>query len=205
MENKLRRERERISRDLHDHVGAQLANIITGLSLVDKYNQKKDQQNAIRLVSSLQGDAQTTITQLRDTIWALNQKDLDLEVFMSHLKSYFKSQSTFSEILVMHFNLDGDTKARLSSTQALNIFRITQEAAQNTLKYAEATSLSISLSAVKNEFTLIIKDDGTFKGESKGFEGGYGLGNMKKRAIELGGCIEVTTKNGTEIKVKVRL
>ncbi len=205
MENKLRRERERISRDLHDHVGAQLANIITGLSLVDKYNQKNDQQNANRLVSSLQGDAQTTITQLRDTIWALNQKELDVGVFMSHLKNYFKSQTTFTELLEMNYNLAGDAKARLSSTQALNIFRITQEAAQNTLKYADAKSLSISMSVVNNELTLVIKDDGTFKGDSKGFEGGYGLGNMKKRAEELGGCIEVVTKNGTEVRVNIRL
>ncbi len=205
MENKLRSERERISRDLHDHVGAQLANIITGLSLVDKYNQNRDQGNANRLVSSLQGDAQTTIAQLRDTIWALNQKELDLEVFMSHLKGYFKSQTTFAELLEIHYNLEGDVKAKLSSTQALNIFRIIQEAAQNTLKYADAKSLSISMSVVNNELTLVIKDDGSFKGESKGFEGGYGLGNMKKRAEELGGCVEVVTKNGTEVRVKIRL
>ncbi len=205
VENKLRSERERISRDLHDHVGAQLANIITGLTLVDKYNQKKDQDNANRLVSSLQGDAQTTIAQLRDTIWALNQKELDIEVFMSHMKGYFKSQITFSELLEINYKLEGDIKAKLSSTQALNIFRIIQEAAQNTLKYAEAESLTLAMSVFDNEFLLVVKDNGTFKGESKEFEGGNGLGNMRKRVGELGGCIEIDTENGTEVRVKIGL
>ncbi len=205
IENKLRGERERISRDLHDHVGAQLANIITGLSLIDKYNHNKDQRNANRLVNSLQGDAQTTIAQLRDTIWALNQKELDIEVFMSHMKGYFKSQTTFSELLKIHYRLEGNVKSRLSSTQALNIFRIIQEAAQNTLKYAEAKSLTISMSAINGEFLLVITDDGTYKGECKRFEGGNGLGNMKKRVEELGGSIEIDTKNGTKVTVKIWL
>ena len=41
LEQRMQRERERISRDLHDHVGAQLVNIISGLSLAERFSSGK--------------------------------------------------------------------------------------------------------------------------------------------------------------------
>lgn len=205
LENKLRNERERISRDLHDHVGSQLANIMSGLSLVDKYNEVEESEKSSRLVNSLKGDAQNTIKQLRDTIWALNQNDLNLEAFIEHLKAYFKNQSAMNEVLDIRFSLEGSSETQLSSTQALNVFRIIQEASQNTLKYAEAKTLLINLTQVNGSLNVSIKDDGTFKNKEKNFNGGYGLGNMKKRAKELGGEIEVHINNGTEIQLSFHL
>lgn len=201
VENKLRNERERISRDLHDHVGAQLANIISGLSLVDKYNQRDESAKAIELVSSLQGDAQNTITQLRDTIWALNQKELTVDVFMDHLKTYFKSQSALSSLLEIKYEVENDGENILSSTQALNVFRIVQEAAQNTLKYANATTLIISMKCIAEQITLNIKDNGCFKKETNSYYSGYGMGNIRKRTEEMDGEFELLTENGTEIKI----
>ncbi|MFA5668864.1 MAG: two-component regulator propeller domain-containing protein [Balneolaceae bacterium] len=201
VENKLRNERERISRDLHDHVGAQLANIISGLSLVDKYNQRDEGKKAFELVSSLQGDAQNTITQLRDTIWALNQKELTVDVFMDHLKTYFKSQSALSSLLEIKYNVENDGENILSSTQALNVFRIVQEAAQNTLKYANASILTISMSCIAEQITLSIKDNGSFKKETNNYYSGYGLGNIRKRTEEMDGTFELLIENGTEIKI----
>lgn len=205
LENKLRNERERISRDLHDHVGSQLANIMSGLSLVDKYNEVEENEKSSRLVNSLKGDAQNTIKQLRDTIWALNQNDLNLEAFIEHLKAYFKNQSAMNEVLEIRFSLEGSSETQLSSTQALNVFRIIQEASQNTLKYAEAKTLLIDLTQRNGGLNVSIKDDGTFKNKERSFNGGYGLGNMKKRAKELGGDIEVYTENGTEIQLSFHL
>lgn len=205
IENKLRNERERISRDLHDHVGSQLANIMSGLALADKYNQIDNKEKSSSLMSSLKGDAEVTIKQLRETIWALNQSELDLETFKDHIQNYFKSQTAFAESMAFNYEISGNQKTKLSSTQALNLFRIIQEASQNTLKYAEAENIDIKLCQEKEILSVIIKDDGSFKGSKSSFNGGYGFGNMKKRAQELGGEISVETDNGTEIFVKVPL
>jgi signal transduction histidine kinase/ligand-binding sensor domain-containing protein len=201
VENKLRNERERISRDLHDHVGAQLANIISGLSLVEKYNEKKNTERSAELMNSLRGDANVTIKQLRETIWALNQSSLNIEAFVDHLKTYFKSQSALSDKLQVNYHQNIDEDLTLSSTQALNVFRIIQEAAQNTLKYAEADNINIYFSKNNGMITVRIKDDGKFRENGQSLNGGYGFGNMKKRAEELDGSLEVNTENGTEIKL----
>lgn len=205
IENRLRNERERISRDLHDHVGAQLANIISGLSLVDKYNEFDLKEKSQNLMSSLKGDAELTIKQLRETIWALNQSELDLVAFSEHLRTYFKNQSALTESLQVNLDIKGDSSTRLSSTQALNLFRIIQEASQNTLKYAGAENLNIGLERQNGLLKVTIKDDGQFKGDQSDFNGGYGMKNMSKRAHEIGGKVEVRTENGTEVTVELKL
>lgn len=205
IENRLRNERERISRDLHDHVGAQLANIMSGLSLVDKYNEFDEKKKAEELVSSLRGDAQITIKQLRETIWALNQSELTVPKFVEHMKLYFKTQSALNATVGVSIYNKANDEAQLSSAQALNLFRIIQEAAQNTLKYAEATSLSIHFSQKGRQMELCIKDNGTFKSDNNSFNGGYGLKNMKKRAKDINADIELDTTQGTEIRISFNL
>lgn len=205
VENKLRNERERISRDLHDHVGSQLANIMSGLSLVDKYNEIDNKEKSSSLMSSLRDDAEITIKQLRETIWALNQSSLDLYTFKEHLQNYFKNQTAFSESLNMNYSVVDEKNTILSSTQALNIFRIIQEASQNTLKYAGASKIDIDLVRKNGILNVFIKDDGSFKGEKSSFNGGYGFGNMKKRTEELGGEINVNTEIGTEVSLRIPL
>ncbi|MTI87366.1 MAG: hypothetical protein FH748_05295 [Balneolaceae bacterium] len=205
MENKLRNERERISRDLHDHVGAQLANIISGLSLADKYNQVEEKGKSSKLMNSLKSDAQVTIKQLRETIWALNQNKISLEGFIQHLKTYFGNQSTLHESLNINYELQADEDIELSATQALNIFRVIQEASQNTLKYADAENLKISLIKENGQLNVAIKDDGTFKEKNNQQNGGYGLGNMKKRAEELDGTLDIATGNGTKITLTIKV
>lgn len=205
VESKLRNERERISRDLHDHVGAQLANIISGISLVEKYNENKNTVRSAELMSSLRGDASVTIKQLRETIWALNQDSLEIPAFVDHLKTYFKSQSALSEELQIHYHQEIKEPLTLSSAQALNVFRIIQEAAQNTLKYAGAQNINISFSRSNGSISVCIKDDGKFKENGKSLNGGYGVGNMRKRAEELNGSLEIEKENGTEVKLTFKI
>ena len=205
VENRLRNERERISRDLHDHVGAQLANIMSGLSLVDKYSEFEEIEKASTLLKSLRGDAQLTIKQLRETIWALNQNELTIEKFVEHVRLYFNTQSALQSSLSLTIVCNAGGDNMLSSAQALNLFRIIQEAAQNTLKYAEASKLDITFTQEGERITVSVKDDGTFKAPKNSFNEGFGMKNMKKRAREINANIELTTSSGTEIAITFEL
>lgn len=200
--NKLKEERTRISRDLHDHVGAQLTNITSGLSLIDKYSKHEQQDKAQELANSLQTDAKHTITQLRETIWALNQKELDIQSFEDFIRDYFNKQSALSEAIDIQYDFDKTSSVVLSPTQALNLFRIIQEATQNSIKYSGANTLNISVSTENGCIKASVKDNGAFKEKEEG-RTSYGLGNMEKRALELGGSLSMDTSSGTEVKVEV--
>lgn len=205
IENRIKDERERISRDLHDHVGAQLANILSGLSLVDKYTQSNQRKKANTLMKALKTDATVTIRQLRETIWALNQNSMKLDVFVEHLQNYFKTQRALTSTLELSISIEGGQNPELSSPQALNLFRIIQEAAQNTLKYANADQFHICFQQRGDLLHTTIKDNGTFNGDNAGFNGGYGLKNMKKRVQEINGNIKIQIEQGMEIQLSFYL
>ena len=88
------------------------------------------------------------------------------------------------------------------------LYRIIQESVNNTIKYAQATEMSIHLSADKTEISLLMEDNG--KGfdiqEAKG-KGGIGLKNIQLRTDYLKGKlhIESSPKNGTTIIIEIPL
>ena len=93
-----------------------------------------------------------------------------------------------------------DTHYTFSSVKGMNVYRIIQEAVNNALKYSGATTISVRFSEANEHLTIEISDNG------KGFDtatvdSGNGLLNMKKRAREIGGTLEIASEEtqGTTI------
>ena len=94
--------------------------------------------------------------------------------------------------------------------QALNLYRIAQEAATNALKHAGATHLTVTLRADADGVALEVADDGAFRPPGGGPGGGggdglsgYGLDSMRRRAEALGGRFALDTGDGTRVRVVV--
>jgi signal transduction histidine kinase len=92
----------------------------------------------------------------------------------------------------------------------INLYRIGQEALNNTCKYAKANNASVSLQRVDGTVRLIIEDDGIgFEPSKKAVmtdnDRGLGLVGMKERAELVGGSIEIESSvgNGTTIYARV--
>ncbi len=201
VEKEIQAERARISRDLHDNVGAQLVNIISGIDLFERYKSSSKEKESEEVLNSLKAEAKNSIGQLRDTIWALKSDEETSQTFVDHVKSYLNSVEKISELTV-DTSLNDLKDIYLSPTQSLNIFRIIQEATQNTLKHSGAETFKIS-GVLKGELVVItIHDNGTFKATSE--EGtASGLGNMKKRAKDIGAEISLdTSEEGTKITME---
>jgi signal transduction histidine kinase len=87
------------------------------------------------------------------------------------------------------------------------IFRITQEAFNNSARHSDANSLSVSLTKKDSSIDLVIRDNGVgFDVDntlSEGFQMGLGLASMKERVEASGGLchIESTPGKGTIILV----
>jgi two-component system sensor histidine kinase DegS len=87
----------------------------------------------------------------------------------------------------------------------VNLFRILQEAVNNSIKHANAKNLYVSLKSDGRSSTLIIQDDGVgFDGFKKG-DGGIGLKIMKNRASAIGAKLIVDSKEneGTTIQLLI--
>ena len=90
-----------------------------------------------------------------------------------------------------------DISQRLSSEQALNLFRIVQEAVGNALRHACAHTIGVRISTDDtNTLRLEIQDDGIGFDLSAEHPGHYGLLNMQLRAQRLGGEWRVISETG---------
>lgn len=202
-ENAIQQERERISRDLHDHVGAQLVNIISGLDLVGKYSPPSETRTQ-RLLKSLQHDARSSILQLRETIWAIKTQAMTPEKFAAQVETYSRQQMEYYDPeLVFLAEVSGDCE--LTPIQVLNCFRIIQEAISNSMKHARAKHAWITLRTFGEARLFIsIKDDGIGMGKSSVSQfGGNGITNMRKRAEEIGAVLRIGSANGSGIEVTI--
>ena len=204
-QNRLQEQRLRISRDLHDNIGAQLTFIISSIENL-QFGFKLDNNKLINKLSGISDFTKETINELRDTIWAMNKSDITLEDLQSRISNVVKKANAYATNIDFKFIIAEDIskEVKFTSIKGMNIYRIVQEAINNAMKYAEAKSVLVKISQNKDRLSFEITDDG------KGFDEneiklGNGLNNMRKRAEEIGADFSLDSKvgNGTSIKFKI--
>jgi signal transduction histidine kinase len=100
--------------------------------------------------------------------------------------------------------LEGTVKLPPNHEYAL--YRVAQEALNNSLKHAAATSVTVRVAADGQRVQLEVQDNGKgFDPDIAKDQGGMGLVNMRHRAEELGGMLTISSQlnEGTKVKVVV--
>ena len=172
-------ERKRISADLHDNIGVYAAAASSSLMAI----QPKDEQSNSKLFQ-LKENIQSMIVQLNDSIWALNKKSLSLTSISDRFKLFVqKLEYAYPEIIIsVEEQIEEDRS--LSSFQALHLFRMMQEALNNSLKHSKCHHITIVILSNKTIMEIQIIDDG--KGMEAPNLNGNGINNLKLRAKESG-------------------
>lgn len=203
-QNKLQEQRLTISRDLHDNIGAQLTFII---SSVDNIKQGFDVQN-IKLSDKLKYISEftrSTIVELRDTIWAMNNNEIHFEDLRARILNFTEKAKLAKENIDFNFIIDDRlNQEQLSSVVGMNIYRTIQEAVNNAMKYADASEIRIDVMNREDQIQIAVSDDGIgFDLETK--ELGNGLHNMKKRIEDINGIFTISSKigKGTSINILI--
>jgi signal transduction histidine kinase/ligand-binding sensor domain-containing protein len=205
VQHKIQVERERISRDLHDNVGTQLSLISKNIEgVIDPLKNTTDAEK-IRNLSSISQTSKEVIFTLRETIWALNKEEISLEELSDKLKVFTQKLFDINTTCRLLFSEDiADDTVVLSPSEAIHLFRICQEAITNSLKYANASTMEISISSVDKRYRIMISDNGIgFTKNIKKDSAHYGLENMKYRSGEIN-CdftIGSTPGEGTRISI----
>ncbi|HMO62125.1 MAG TPA: histidine kinase [Ferruginibacter sp.] len=202
-EQKIQTERERISRDLHDSIGAYANAILYNTELL----QKENTTQSTALLSHLRYASKDIITALRDTVWALKKNEYTAEECLLRIRNFTQPFNRYYSPL--QFTVEGEAPEQLvlHYTDALNTLRIIQEAVTNAIKHANASKVSIQSCIENNNWKLCVADDG------KGFDPentrqeqpGNGLQNMESRAAASGFAYSlVSEKNkGTRVCISI--
>lgn len=201
-ERQIKMERERISKDLHDSLGAYANAVLYNTELIEK--EKKDEKR-IELIGDLKFASKDIITSLRETVWALKKESYTAEDCMVRVKNFIQPFTKYYSHI--HFRVEGEppVKMEFHYTKALNMVRIIQEAVSNSIKHSGASNIIISNQTDDNRWKVIISDDG------KGFdyssmkekERGNGLNNIEHRVVESGFELVINSNEnkGTEITI----
>jgi len=200
-EQKVARERIRISRELHDNVGSQLTYLISGLESSNLLLRKQDTQRLEQKLDKMQASARESMQQLRDSIWALNNESVQVSVLISRFRQWM--EHIMEAAPEMHYSISGTLvdDVSLDPIRSLNLFRILQEAVHNVLKHSGAKSVTVTYKCENGELTACVEDDGV--GFKAGASAGNGQKTMVARAEEAGGKLQVSSRPGEGTRVIV--
>lgn len=194
----IQQERQRISRDLHDNIGAYTTVLLASTEKLQQQSTEPAIQQSAKNVSE---NAHNIIGSLQETIWVLNNDAITITDFADRFKLYAKKILQPFANVQLSFEEQLDKDIELSPSEALNLYRIMQEAMQNSLKHGNPGIITVTVHSNEN-IHISVKDDG------KGFTlrnsiHGNGLKNMKYRAKEIGYELHIlSTEKGTVVTLQ---
>lgn len=196
-------ERRRIAREIHDHIGQQLTVLRLKLEAVKAMCDEEKICDAIEEVEKITARLDSEVDFLA---WELRPASLDDLGLRSALENFVREWSRHTHIPA-DFHASGLSRTRLPFETETNLYRIGQEALNNTYKYARAQSVSVLLEKRKDTVTLIIEDDGVgFDPQEKNSRSkGMGLIGMRERAKISGGELEIESKKGKGTTIFARI
>ena len=198
------KEQNRIAKDLHDGIGQMLTGLkfnIESIDLTDKAKSAAKIDNLKTLTSNI-------IKGVRTATFNLTPPELTDHGIVPALTKMTQELSKLTAKNIILFNKT-DFTLRLDSLVEINIYRITQEAINNAVKYADSSHIIVSLSHSQELLSITIDDNG------KGFdptkvkraigEGGMGMTFMRERVKYINGRLFMhsSPNEGTRITLNV--
>lgn len=174
-------DRNRIARDLHDHVIQRI--FAAGLSLKAVATRLGDSPESAKLTEQI-AELDHTISDIRHTIFALQRGTRGTDGVRSRVLEILERVSDSFEI-EPRVQFSGPVDLITDAALADDIVAVINEGLTNVVKHAQASTARVFVSAMAGELTIEIKDDGAGLGEGHGH--GHGLNNMHHRAEARGG------------------
>lgn len=173
------RERDRLLGEMHDGLGAQL---IAGLKRAQ--SKRLTQEDMAQILRDC-------LTDLRLMVDSTAETAEDLRSALGNLRYRFE-QSLIDGSVELRWDLSELPEGyQLTPKATLNVLRIVQESLSNSLKYSKASWMGVSATQLSNgRIGLRITDNGVGFEEPSSLPG-FGLNNMRRRAREMGGEVNV--------------
>jgi signal transduction histidine kinase len=194
-------DRERIGRDLHDTVIQRL--FATGLSLQATVRRVDGDPELASRLNRAVDEIDATVREIRSTIFALQSQ------------ASSEPRGVRSEVLTVvdelagvlprapRVRFEGAIDSLVGPEVAEQVPPVVREALTNVAKHAHAQDVELELAVDVHELRVRISDDG--RGMPEAVSGGFGLGNLRRRAARLGGGVTIGPRpDGTGTLVEWR-
>jgi signal transduction histidine kinase len=194
-------ERNRLARELHDAVSQTLFSMMYE-ARAGAMKAARDPRGAGAALSQLEQQAAAALSEMRSLVYALRPKSLERDGLAMTLGDHVDAMRR-THGATIDLRIEGIPRLPLDREMAL--FRIAQEALQNSIKHAAGAPVYVLLRELKGDTELLVKDSGD------GFDAArlpatsrtMGLTTMRERADAIGAKLLMTSKagGGTEVRV----
>ncbi|WP_405562397.1 ATP-binding protein [Polaribacter sp. Asnod6-C07] len=199
------KEQNRIAKDVHDGIGQMLTGLKFNLESINLGDLEKSKTK----IEHLKELTTNIIKGVRTATFNLTPPELSDHGIVPAISKLTQELGKLTGKEILLFNKT-DFNQRLDSLTEINLYRITQEAINNAIKYANSSSILVSLSHSKNMLSIVIDDDG------KGFEpakvkkvkngdGGMGMTFMKERIKYIDGRLFLNSELGKGTRVTLNI
>lgn len=170
-------ERQRLTRDLHDGISGHLVSIIAMTERTAGENK------------AIEEAARRALDDLRLVIYSLDLGDRELALALANFRERLIPQLQRLGVELDWSIADLPEVSGVTPGNALTVLRILQEAITNALKHGPARRIVIrGCSAANGQAAITVENDGTARADAGK---GFGLDNMRHRAGQLNGSVEL--------------
>ncbi len=183
-----------IGRELHDNVGLQLSVAKIHTNLLSK-------EYPLEKLTEISNLINNSIVDIRAISHSLNADRINTFGLVSALQSEIERTNKL-KIINVQANIDTTEQLQIGGDKEIMLYRMVQEFMANTLKYAQANNLNITLDNDSNRLKIMLADDG-IGFDQAAVEQGTGLINIRHRASLIGATFAYETEpgNGTQLMI----
>lgn len=195
-------ERERISRELHDELGHQLALLRLELDWVKKNATTESFKGEMDKIMGMVLNSTTGLRRLCKGLRPMITDYIGLGLAIETVAKDFGERSGFKVAL----NIKSFESAEINQDAAICIYRVLQEALTNIARHSGAGNVSVTFMRCDDKLVLEVCDDGVGMNldDLRGYEG-LGIIGMRERTLVCGGQIEIDTTPGNGVTLRVQI
>lgn len=209
---KVERVRTRIATDLHDDIGASLSRMAILSEVVKQQTVGDNGHQTAPLLTEIADSARELVDSMGDIVWSIDPRRDDLQSVVRRIRQ-FASDVLEAKGIVWELRVPLEVESlKLDPEARQHLFLIFKEGINNVARHAEDTkSVALSIRVEGRQLIGEIKDDGSGfvpqapnEARLKG-RGGNGLSNMRERATQMKGRLDIASAPGagTTLTLKV--
>ncbi|MFN8384613.1 MAG: histidine kinase N-terminal 7TM domain-containing protein [Anaerolineales bacterium] len=197
-------ERRTLARDMHDSVNQSIHSLMLFSETLVALLQKNKIQEALEITQRIQQSGKEALKEIRLLLYKAQypvaEQDMDLRSALEERLNMVERRVGIKS----NISFDSDDIFKLPMPWKENLYWITMEALNNSLKYSHARNVSIEIRRSDAYMELSISDNGAGFDIGKVQAGGFGMRYMQERAALLGGMLSVTSTPGSGTQIRFR-
>jgi two-component system sensor histidine kinase UhpB len=181
-----------LSRELHDHVSQTLNLLLLEMEIFKA--EQVGRAGVLRELDRIQTSIRSVLANVREIVHDIRMDETSAEDMHRSL-NFLAERLESSAGVNVNVSVAGDWPGDIRPRAAVNMLRIVEEAAHNSVIHGAPSQVWIELNVSPEQLTVSIRDDG--RGMIGGIASpGLGIRGMRERAGLLGGALKIDSEMG---------